>query len=203
MKPTVLALCAMIIGGPGADYHGYDLRRIVTARFTISAADTEVYEARWPRSSLPVVVLIAPDAMMHEAAIIRAVIILNGACGCELYGQPIAAGWAAVMEFTRDGHGFRGTVLVRADGQLQPPRGHAEPVFTGRRRFWLYSVVVTLPAEPVPAWRMRQTALHELVHAAGMLAHSVDPGNVRHQHVLPGQRVTDIERRWLAREYRQ
>lgn len=158
-------------------------------------ADTN---ARWSRADLPVQVLVAPEALDHHGSIARAVLIVNRACSCELLAFPVPASLVYVKDWSRGGHGIRGTILVRADGEAEPPRAHAEPSFSRPGR--LYAVLITLPRARLPEWIVRGMILHEAMHAAGLLRHSDDPGSVMFMAVLPGQRVQRMERAFL-RDY--
>ncbi|HZN64012.1 MAG TPA: hypothetical protein VFB66_01840 [Tepidisphaeraceae bacterium] len=156
--------------------------------------------ARWSRADLPVQLAVAPEAADHMGAVARAAWILNRACSCELFLGPRLVSIVWVKDFYRGGHGIRGVVLVRADGEFVPPHGHSEPVFSRPGR--MFSVVVTLPRERIPDWQLRGMILHELGHATGHLQHSDDPESAFFEVVLPGQHLRGPEWRWL-RGYRQ
>ena len=155
--------------------------------------------ARWSRSDLPIQVLVAPEALDHHGAIARACLIINRAAGVYLFEHPRPASLVYVREFMASGHGLRGHVLVRADGEWDPPRMHVEPVFSRPGR--LYSVVITIPRARIEEWRLRAALVHEFIHAAGAMGHANHPGSIGFRGIVPEQDIGGRERRFL-REYR-
>lgn len=136
----------------------------------------------WARPSLPVQVLIAPEALHRYGELRDGVLLVNFVCQCELFKEPVPVGEGYVQAWYSDGHGFKDTVMFRADSATT--RGYFEPTFNGP---YFHAMVLTLPEE-IEDQFVSVAIIHELLHGVG-LAHDGDPRSIMYPYAWSHDQV--------------